>query len=92
MHTRMGILRVAREVAPMVGAAMFCCTEIPGKSRCFIQILHVGGTIKHCEQQAIVHNKKKLQEMLESGELKREKMFQLLEKSSIDIHKLNSPT
>jgi hypothetical protein len=85
----MGILRVPREYATMLGAALFFIHSLPTLDECSFQILHMGGTIKHCEEHAITYNQKRLREMRESGALDRKTLQRLLERGEIDIKALN---
>jgi RNase P/RNase MRP subunit POP5 len=81
----MGILRVPRENATMLGAALFFIHSLPSVNECYFRILHMGGTIKHCEEHAITFNQEKLKEMgLDSKTQQR-----LLERGEKDIRALN---
>jgi hypothetical protein len=85
----MGIIRVPREYATMLGAALFFIHSIESLDNCSFQILHMGGTIKHCEQHAIAYNQKRLREFRESGALDRKTLNRLLERGELDIKALN---
>lgn len=80
----MGILRVPRDNAEMLGGAMFFVKEIAGQE-CALQIIHTGGTIKHCQQHAILYNRKFLLEMKERGLCSEQKIQELLTKAEKDI-------
>jgi hypothetical protein len=73
----------------MLGAALFFIHKLGSLENCAFQVLHVGGTIKHCEEHAITYNQKKLRELRESGNLDRKTLARLLEMGERDIKALN---
>ncbi|TPX30262.1 hypothetical protein SmJEL517_g06141 [Synchytrium microbalum] len=58
-HTGLGILRVPRDHYQMAWAAMSFVTQVK-KKNAMMRVIHLGGTIKSCQTQAIEYDKAKL--------------------------------
>lgn len=64
--TRVFILRCPRDHHKAVWAAVSTITHLE-KIQCAFKLLHLGGTIRSCQNHLIKHNKKQLQEMIRSA-------------------------
>ena len=79
-YTNVAILRVSRDHFRHVWTALTFMTNI--KSRpCIIRVLHVGGTIKLVQNQALVQNKQMLVELKKTHEFQGINM-----KSQYNVH------
>ncbi|KAJ3202546.1 hypothetical protein HDU67_000434 [Dinochytrium kinnereticum] len=88
-YTGIGIVRVARDHFKMMWAAMTFVSQIKG-NKCMINVIHVGGTIKQVQLQAIEHDKTQILEAVKGKNFEESQVVALLEKSKADIKALEN--
>ncbi|ORX88552.1 hypothetical protein K493DRAFT_341204 [Basidiobolus meristosporus CBS 931.73] len=91
-YTNIGIARVARDHYHTLWATLTFITSIE-KQDCLFRVIHLGGTIKSCQQAAIKYDRElllKLQQILSKRKDKQPDIPELIVKSRRDIMALET--
>lgn len=67
--TNLGIVRIGRDHHRMLWAALTFMNSLK-KLSCCIRVIHLGGTIKSTQKQAIEYNKRKIKELNDANKLR----------------------
>ncbi|KAJ3108754.1 hypothetical protein HDU97_000154 [Phlyctochytrium planicorne] len=88
-YTSVAIVRVARDHVKLLWAAISFVSQIKGR-KCLLRVVHVGGTIKQVQKQAIEFDKQQLLDVMRENRMDENKVYTLIAKSKKDIEALET--
>ena len=72
-YTGLAIIRVSKDFYKYLWASIFFTTTLKNR-QCQIKVIHLSGTIKQAQKNAILYNKKVLQSLVQLSAKKRQKL------------------